>query len=386
MIGLTAQDALTPNIIAVGEEMRPRDVAIDPLCEVFAVFKEPPSALAPLQTPFLGLVERERVGYYPLRIFADLISSGNTFTLERSTPLAHVVSRFQHFSDNAVAVLGSPQQFVGVVTRRSLLETLLEHERRLRSCDLDAQAGPTTLLSEPLPVEETTPSRKFRRAVQRLATEWILSESRERQQLAGDIHDRLRQLLFVARLHLDQAQQPSVRGHSSASLRIVDQLLEESLAYTRLLIEELTPAGLQTGDLISSAFDMLALEMRQRGYQVQVAAVPSNLRLSEPITAFLYRAARSFLQQVMGEGVSSLITVSVEGEPASIVRVRAAINGETRSFGTDAPLFGPKIEMSFAGIQARGQLLGVAVSVESSPGTTTALVLDVPLLGSSDLL
>lgn len=42
MTGLTAQDALTPNIIAVGEEMRPRDVDIDPLCEVFAVFKDPP--------------------------------------------------------------------------------------------------------------------------------------------------------------------------------------------------------------------------------------------------------------------------------------------------------------------------------------------------------
>ena len=387
MTGLTAQDALTSNIIAVGEEMHPRDVDIDPLCEVFAVFKDPPSSLAPLQPPFLGLVERERVGCYPLRIFADLISSGNTFTLERSTPLAHVVSRFEHYSDNAVAVLGSPQQFVGVVTRRSLLETLLEYERRLRSCDLDAQAGPTTLLSEPLSVEEANPSRKLRRSVQRLATEWILDESRERQQLAGDIHDRLRQLLFVARLHLDQAQQPSVRGHASASLRIVDQLLEESLAYTRLLIEELTPAGLQTRDLISSTLDMLALEMRQRGYLVHVATVPSNLRFSEPLTTFLYRSVRSFLRPAMGEGVSSLITVSVEGEPASIVRVRAAINGETRSPGTqDAPLFGPMIEMSLGGIQARAKLLGIAVSVEYSLRTTTALVLDVPLLGSSALL
>jgi hypothetical protein len=132
---------------------------------------------------------------------------------------------------------------------------------------------------------------------------------------------------------------------------------------------------------------MLAFEIRQRGYQVQVSAVPSNLRLSEPITAFLYLAARSFLRQAMGEGLSSLITVSVEGGPASIVRVKAAINGETRSSETeDAPLFGQMIEMSLAGIQARGQLLGVAVSVESSSGPTTALVLDVPLLGSSDLL
>jgi hypothetical protein len=378
--GLTAQDALTSNIIAVGEDMRPRDVAVDPRCEVFAVFKESPSVLAPFQPSFLGLVERERVGCYPLRIFADLITTGNVFTLERSTPLAQVVSRFQHCSDNAVAVLGSPQQFVGVVTRRSLLETLLEHERRRRSCDVEAQAGPTTWSAEPLPVEDATPSHTFRRAVQRSATEWILDESRERQRLASDIHDRLRQLLFVARLHLDQAQQPSVQGLASVGLGTVDQLLNESLAYTRLLIEELTPSGLQSGDLVSRALDMLVLEMRQRGFQIHVAAVPSNLRFSDPITAFVYRAARSFLRPAMGEGVSSLITVSMEGEPASCVRVRAAINEETRSRGVeDAPSFGSMVEMSVPGIQARGMLLGITVSVESSPGTTTALVLDVPL-------
>ena len=60
--------------------MRPRDVAVASLCEVFAVFKELPSSLAPLQPPFLGLVERERFGSYPLRIFADLISGRKTFT------------------------------------------------------------------------------------------------------------------------------------------------------------------------------------------------------------------------------------------------------------------------------------------------------------------
>lgn len=35
---------ITPNIVAVHEDMRPRNVAIDPLCEVFAIFKELPSS------------------------------------------------------------------------------------------------------------------------------------------------------------------------------------------------------------------------------------------------------------------------------------------------------------------------------------------------------
>jgi hypothetical protein len=44
------------------------------------------------------------------------------------------------------------------------------------------------------------------------------------------------------------------------------------------------------------------------------------------------------------------------------------------------------IEMSSSGIQAGGKLLGIAVRVETSLGTTTPLVFEVPLLGSSDLL
>jgi signal transduction histidine kinase len=384
--GLTVEDALTPNIVAVGEDMRPRHVAIDPLCEVFAVFKELPSSLVALQAPFLGIIEPDRVGRYPLRIFADLVPRQHPFMFERSTPLAHVVSRFEHVSDNAVAVLGSSDQFVGVVTRRSLLETLLEHEHRLRRCDFNAPAGPTMLAPELPPLEDTTPSGKFQSAVQRLATEWILSENREQQHLAGDIHDRLRQLLVMARLHLDQAQRPASRGHASGSLTIVDQLLEESLAYTRLLIEELTPSGLRTGQFMS-ALEMLALDMRQGKHQVHVANVSSDVRLSEPITTFLYRAARSFLRQAMGDDGSSLITLSMEGEPASIIRVRVAINGETRTSKTEhASLFEQTMGMCFAGIQARGTLLGIAVSIEASPETTTALVLDVPLLGSSDPL
>ncbi len=383
MTGLTAEDALTPNIVAVGEDMRPSNVAIDPLCEVFAVFKELPSSLAALQPPFLGLIEPKNVGRYPLRIFADLVPRQQTFMFERSTPLAHVVSRFEHFSASAVAVLGSQHQFVGVVTRRSLLETLLEHEHRLQRSDFNAPAGPTMLSPELPPLEDTTPSGNLRSAVQRLATEWILSENRERQHLAGDIHDRLRQLLIVARLHLDHAQRPASRGHASGGLTIVDQLLEESLAYTRLLIEELTPSGLRTEQFMS-ALEILALDMRHGSHRVHVANVPSDVRLSEPVTTFLYRAARSFLRQAIGDGVSSLITVSMEGNPASIIRVRVAINGETRTSETEhASLCGQTMGMCFAGIQARGTLLGIAVSIETSPETTTVLVLDVPLQRSS---
>lgn len=116
-----------------------------------------------------------------------------------------------------------------------------------------------------------------------------------------------------------------------------------------------------------------------------MANVPSDVRLSEPITAFLYRAARSFLQQAIGDGLSSLITLSMEGEPASIIRVRVAINGETRQPETEhASLFEQTMDTCCAGIQARGTLLGIAVSRETSPETTTALVFDVPLQGSYD--
>ena len=163
------------------------------------------------------------------------------------------------------------------------------------------------------------------------------------------------------------------------------QLLEESLAYTRVLIEELTPSGLRTGELMPAVHAM-AFEMRQRGCQVYVGGDPWNITLSEPITAFLYRGVYRFLRQAMGDGISSLITVSIEGEQVSILRVNVAID---RTAGAKAPMVHGQeqtLEMVSASIQVCAKLLGIAVRVESLPGTTTALVLDVPLPGSSHSL
>lgn len=113
--------------------------------------------------------------------------------------------------------------------------------------------------------------------------------------------------------------------------------------------------------------------------------VPANLRFSESITIFLYSAAHGFLRQATDEGISSLITVQVAGEPASVVSARAAVNGETRSpEAEDASLFESMSDMSFFGIKARGKLLCIAVSVEFSPGMTISLVPNVPLPGSFD--
>ena len=142
-----AQDALSPNLIAVGEEMHPRDVAADPLCEVFAAFKERPSSLAPLQPPFLGLVERERIGRYPLRIFADLIRPTYTHIRAFDTPRSHRVS-FSTLQRQRRGYLRISATVVGVVTCRSLLETLLDQEGRVGSSNFGAQASSTALWPE----------------------------------------------------------------------------------------------------------------------------------------------------------------------------------------------------------------------------------------------
>lgn len=77
--------------------------------------------------------------------------------------------------------------------------------------------------------------------------------------------------------------------------------------------------------------------------------------------------------------------MSVEGKQSSIVRVRAAVNGRARSSEADAvTLFEQTMDLTFAGIQACSKLLGILVSVEFSPETTSALVFHVPLLGTFD--
>jgi len=75
----------------------------------------------------------------------------------------------------------------------------------------------------------------------------------------------------------------------------------------------------------------------------------------------------------------------VEVEQSGTVRVKTVIQKEAQSFNAGkVSSLSQMTDSDFGGVQARGVLLGIGVLVESLPGSTRALMLDIPLSESSD--
>ena len=112
-----------------------------------------------------------------------------------------------------------------------------------------------------------------------LATELNLSEHRERAKLATELHDHLAQLLVLGRLKLGQAKRvPGVVGQCTDIIEQADDVLSESLAYTRTLITDLNPPVLREYGLFA-ALGWLAVQMQR--YQLTVTIdLPDLLPLS----------------------------------------------------------------------------------------------------------
>ena len=95
--------------------------------------------------------------------------------------------------------------------------------------------------------------------LQALATELNLAEQRERRHLATELHDHLSQMLVLGKIKVSQARQlPGLIPKCQGLLNEVDQVLIQSLTYTRTLVADLAPLALRDFGLLAG------LEMAHR--------------------------------------------------------------------------------------------------------------------------
>ena len=84
-----------------------------------------------------------------------------------------------------------------------------------------------------------------------LATELNLTEQRERKRLSTELHDHLAQILVLGKMKVSQARQlPGLVPKCQGLLNEVDQVLTQSLTYTRTLVADLAPPALRDFGLL----------------------------------------------------------------------------------------------------------------------------------------
>jgi PAS domain S-box-containing protein len=211
-----------------------------------------------------------------------------------------------------------------------------------------------------------------------MTSELVVTEQRERRRLSTELHDYLAQLLVVCRMKLAQAINEWSMTALKTNLEEIDQILSDSLSYTRTLIAELSPSILYELGLVP-ALKWLGQQMERHSLRVQVQHGDQAIELSEDQAIFVFQAVRELLFNVIKHsGVSeAIVSLKRTGSQELHVKVEDAGKGFHPSpISTDYSKPG---RFGLFSIRERTEALGGRFDIESAPGKGTQATLVVPL-------
>ena len=216
-----------------------------------------------------------------------------------------------------------------------------------------------------------------------LAAELDAAESRERQQLARDLHDDLGQILAAARMHLAALESHPDPAVQAVMVRIAD-LIDRANRSTRSLAAQLVPPMLfELG--LTAALEWLGDELEGSfGLRVSVVDDGQPKPLTRDARSILYRATRELLINAAKHAGADTAEVEIERRGDEIV-VRVADSGA----GFDARQLtaskGQGQGMGLLSVRERLAFIGGSIEIRSLPGDGAVITLAAPLAPAQEL-
>ncbi len=222
--------------------------------------------------------------------------------------------------------------------------------------------------------ERTELAESRTRQLQSLAVELIEAEERERQRIAGLLHDDLQQLLASARMQLQVAVKdlPDI-----PVLQNVNRLIGESIRKSRSLSHELSPPVLHHACLVD-ALQWLAGQMTEQfGLNVRLDVNTAVGVVNEPLKAYLFRALQELLFNAHKHSGKNDIHVALTAEDH---RFRLTVRDEGKGFDPAILTSGSaKSGLGLLSLLERTRSLGGNLKIESAPGEGSRFTLTVPV-------
>ena len=193
-----------------------------------------------------------------------------------------------------------------------------------------------------------------------------LATATERNRLARDLHDSLGHHLTVIAVQLEKAAAFRERDPAAA-----DQALTDARLSTRSALADVRESvgSLRDGFALEPALRNLVARMDDGRFAVSLSIDGDESRFTRPALIALYRAAQEGLTNASRHAAPSAVSVRVNLDD-SLASLEVADDG--RGFAEPAPGFGLR------GMDERLALVGGSLSVSSSPGAGTRLLVTIP--------
>lgn len=200
-----------------------------------------------------------------------------------------------------------------------------------------------------------------------------LAGIQERNRLARELHDSVKQQVFATTMQVGAAQALLPDDPEGARLHLAEaeKLSRQSQEELALLIQELRPAALERDGLSEALENYTADWSRQSGIKAEVQ-VQGERSLTLTLEQALFRVVQEALSNVARHSEASNVTVTLNYEG---VDVTLAIIDDGRGFDSS-------LNMGEGyGLQSMGERvesLGGRLQVDSQPGHGTKVVVQIP--------
>lgn len=209
-----------------------------------------------------------------------------------------------------------------------------------------------------------------------------LTEQRERERLACELHDYLAQLLVLCCLNLGQVRRVPLSPKMEELLMETEEALNQALNYCRTLMAELSPPVLRTHGL-PAALKWLGEQMQHRGVKVTVECEhPNDLKIPEDTGILLFQSVRELLMNVVKHAKSEQATVRLAQCDGAL---RLAVSDNGTGFDPIAvhPTSTNPLSSHFGLFSIGERMKGMngRLELQSAPGkgTTATLILPWPV-------
>ena len=230
----------------------------------------------------------------------------------------------------------------------------------------------------------TAELRHSQEQLRALAAELTLTEQRQRQRFASQLHDHLQQLLVLSKLKLTQAKRAVDAVPLGVSLlEQVDEAVNTALDYSRSLVAELSPPVLQQYGLVAG-IQWLAEWMEHMNLSVTVETHVEYVPLPEAQSVLLFQSVRELLINVAkyaGTGRASVQLNVFERDLCIQIRDEGVGFNHTVVSGSEGPS-NRTLSSKFGlfSIQERMTALGGSFEIRSAAGQGTEATLRLPLM------
>ena len=211
------------------------------------------------------------------------------------------------------------------------------------------------------------------RQIRSLASDLTAAEQVERKRVSQILHDDLQQRIFAVKVQLAVLTDSHLQA-SQLDLTQLQELLDESIAITRNLSIDLSPAILQ-GDSLVDALVWLSNQMHEQyGLNVRVESNGVSTRFEDTLRILLFQAVREALFNVVKHANTSNAVVSFEPDHEQI-RLTVRDQGDGFNSQTVEQRNG---QGGLLNMKHRLSLMGCKLHIQSKPGEGTQVIINIP--------